>query len=103
MKALAGIFFGCVFAVAATFIHNLWPPLGLMAAIAGTFFGIRYLGQIYFERQVKILATVAWTLVVMRASSIGNGDELLITGSNIGSTFVVVGFASAVIATALKP
>lgn len=103
MRIIVSAFVGAVLGIAATFIHNLWPPMGLIVAIAGTFLGIRLLGQLYFERTVKVVATLAWILVVMRASSLGNGDELLITGLPIGSYFVAGGFISALIALSVKP
>ena len=103
MKLIKGLFYGAVLGVASTFIHNMWPPFGLLVAVAGTFAGIRYIGQIYFERTIKLIATACWTFVVWRASTVGNGDELLITGGSTGAYFVLFGFISALIATLLAP
>ena len=103
MKLLRGIIFGAVLGIAGTFVHNAWPPFGLIVAVAGTFSGIRYLGQIHFERTVKVVASASWTFVVWRASTIGNGDELLITSGTTGSYFVFCGFISALMASLLAP
>ena len=103
MKLLRGNIFGAVLGIAATFVHNAWPPFGLIVAVVGTFSGIRYLGQIHFERTVKVVASASWTFVVWRASTIGNGDELLITSGTTGSYFVFCGFISALMASLLAP
>jgi hypothetical protein len=103
MKIINGLLFGALLGIASSFIHNAWPPLGLLIAIAGTFLGIRFIGQNFFDRTIKLFALVGWAFVVWRASTIGNGDELLITGGTTGTYFIVVGFLSALIAALLTP
>jgi hypothetical protein len=51
---------------------------------------------------VRIFATFGWTLVVTRAGTIGNGDEILILGNNIGNFFIFLGLISAILATLAK-
>ena len=103
MKIIIGLLFGALLGIASSFIHNAWPPVGLFIAIAGTFLGIRFIGQNYFDRRIKLFALAGWAFVVWRASAIGNGDELLITGGTTGTYFIVVGFLSALIAALLTP
>lgn len=93
---------GVLIGAASVLVHNLWPPFGLIFVILAIFVGIRLVGKTWGGRAVRIFATFGWTLVVTRAGTIGNGDEILILGNNIGNFFIFLGLISAILATLAK-
>jgi hypothetical protein len=102
MKYLLSIIAGVLLGAASVLVHNLLPPFGLIFVILAIFVGIRLVGKTWGGRTVLIFATFGWTLVVTRAGTIGNGDEILILGNNIGNFFIFLGLISAILATLAK-
>lgn len=102
MKYVLSIISGVALGVATVLVHNLWPPFGLIFVIISIFVGIRLIGKIWRGRAVRILAALAWLAVVTRAGSVGNGDEILILGNEIGNFFIFLGLVSAILASVVK-
>jgi len=99
MKYLFSLFSGALIGVASVLVHNFLPPYGLILVIIATFVGIRLIGKIWGGRAVRIFGALSWMAVVIRAGTVGNGDEILILGNNIGNYFIFLGAVSAILAT----
>lgn len=102
MKYIISLFAGALLGVATVLVHNLWPPYGLIFVIIATFIGIRLIGKTFGGRAVRIIGALSWIAVVIRAGTIGNGDEILILGDNIGTYFIFLGSIATILATLSK-
>jgi hypothetical protein len=98
MKLLFSLLFGAVAAVAATLIHQTFPPIGVFIAILETYVVIWWLGRYFGKRRYKFVALIGWFLVIARAGSFGAGQELLVQGDNPGSVLLTIGFIAGLIA-----
>ena len=85
MKFLFSLLFGASVAVSATLIHQTLPPLGVAVGIAATYAGIWYIGRRYGKRRYKFFALLGWLIIISRAGSFGEGNELLIQGNSLPS------------------
>ncbi|NBU93509.1 MAG: hypothetical protein EBS18_02975 [Actinobacteria bacterium] len=98
MRYIYSLIFGAFLGFAATILHNAWQPIGFVLALLLTYLGIKLLGVKYYFRRFKVVASLAWLLVVIRAGTPGLGDELLIYGNTYGNVFLLFGFVVAFIA-----
>lgn len=98
MRYLYSILFGAFLGFTATILHNAWHPIGFVLALLLTYLGIKLLGVKFYFRRFKVVASLAWLLVVIRAGTPGLGDELLIYGNSYGNQFLLFGFVAAFIA-----
>ena len=103
MKFLFSLLFGAAVAVSATLIHQTLPPLGVAVGIAATYAGIWYIGRRYGKRRYKFFALLGWLIIISRAGSFGEGNELLIQGDNPGSALLMVGFLIGLVAILPRP
>ena len=103
MKFLFSLLFGASVAVSATLIHQTLPPLGVAVGIAATYAGIWYIGRRYGKRCYKFFALLGWLIIISRAGSFGEGNELLIQGDNPGSALLMVGFLIGLVAILPRP
>ena len=92
---------GLMAGIAAVLLHIFCPPVGLVIAILGSAATIWAIGRHYGARSFKLVASVAWALVLWRASSFGVGNELLVQGNSEGSALVFLGLLALFIAIAL--
>ena len=91
LAIIAGVIIGGL----GTLVHNYalgWFPLGVIAALLGSFAASKALGIRFGRRDVRIFFLLGWTLVVLRASIFGNSDELLIMANGTGNTYLGLGF-----------
>ena len=96
-SAALGIFTG----IAAVLLHIFYPPVGLVLALLGSTATIWAIGRHFGARKFKLIASIAWSLILWRASTFGVGNELLVQGNAQGSALVFVGLIALLIATAL--
>lgn len=101
MKLIYSIFIGAALGAASVFIHSSVPPLGLMLSIAATYTGIWSIGRMWGRRSLKVVASVIWTAVVLRAGFPGASDEYLIEASTVGTSLINVGFLALLLAILL--
>jgi hypothetical protein len=101
MKYFFAVLVGAVTAVAATFLHLFMPPFGIALAIIGTFASIWSVGRIYGKRKFKLIATLGWSVIFLRASTFGAGKEIFVQGDNLGNAFFFLSFLALAIAIAL--
>jgi hypothetical protein len=88
-------------AIAAVLLHIFYPPVGLIIALLGSASTIWAIGRNYGSRSYKLIASIAWILILWRASSFGVGNELLVQGNSEGTALVFLGFIALFIVTAL--
>ncbi len=98
MKAIYSFFFGAALGASSIFIHSYYPPIGLMLSLIATGLGIWATGRMWGKRLYKFIASIAWSLVVLRAGFPGLNDEYLIQGDTIGVSLINFGFIAIVVA-----
>lgn len=101
MKIVKAIIFGVVLGFSATLLHNSFEPFGFISSLLLTFLGVRFIGKAYFLLRYQILTAISWLAVVMKAGTLGVGDELLIYGNTYGNLFLVGGFIALLLALIL--
>ncbi|MGI9144254.1 MAG: hypothetical protein ACR2I6_02005 [Candidatus Planktophila sp.] len=101
MKIVYCASLGVLSGIAAVLLHIFFPPVGLVIALIGSSSTIWAIGRHYGSRRLKLIASIAWGLVIWRASSFGVGNELLVQGNSQGSALVFVGLILLFITTAL--
>ena len=98
MSFLYAIFFGGALGVGSVLLHASLPPYGLLFCFLATGVGIWSIGRIWGGRVLRIMASLAWIAVVLRAGFPGVSDEYLIEGSAIGASLINFGFLVLVLA-----
>lgn len=101
MKFFYSIFLGAAFGVASIFIHASVPPLGLILSLLATGIGIWSIGRTWGKRSLKVIASLIWTVVILRAGYPGASDEYLIASSTVGVALMNIGFLVLLIAILL--
>ena len=98
MKVIYSFLFGAALGASSIFIHSYYPPIGLILSLIATGLGIWATGRIWGKRSYKFIASIAWSLVVLRAGFPGLNDEYLIQGDTIGVSLINFGFIAIVVA-----
>ena len=98
MKGIYSLLFGAALGASSIFIHSYYTPIGLMLSLIATGLGIWATGRMWGKRLYKFIASIAWSLVVLRAGFPGLNDEYLIQGDTIGVSLINFGFIAIVIA-----
>lgn len=101
MKIIYSAALGVLTAIAAVLLHIFYPPVGLIIALLGSASTIWAIGRHYGSRSYKLIASIAWILILWRASSFGVGNEFLVQGNSEGTALVFLGFIALFIVTAL--
>ena len=101
MKLIYSAALGILAGIAAVLLHIFYPPVGLVLALLGSTATIWAIGRHFGARKFKLVASIAWGLILWRASTFGVGNELLVQGNAQGSALVFVGLISLLIVTAL--
>jgi hypothetical protein len=101
MRFIYSLFFGGALGAGSVFLHASLPPFGLILSLAATCAGIWSIGRLWGGRNLRIIASLAWTAVVLRAGFPGASDEYLIAGSSIGVLLINGGFLILILAVLL--
>lgn len=96
LKAIA---LSATFSAIAVLIHAWNEPYGLFLAILIVIVMMRQIRNFSKNRVPTILAAITWIVIAWIASSARNGDEILVEGETIGSSFLIG--ASAFVALAV--
>jgi hypothetical protein len=91
MKFILSIVFGALVGVSGTFLHNGYRPIGLLVSWVGIAMGARLVRNMYLSKSANFLFALGWLVVIVRASSLGNGGEILIEANAYGNLFVFGG------------
>jgi len=92
VKYLLSFLIGGLTAAAGVFLHLSYLPAGLILALAGTAATFWSIGRSYGKSRFKVLALLGWIVVVIDATTYGDGGELLVQGDTAGTTFLVSAF-----------
>ena len=92
MKYFLSFLVGGLTAAAGVFLHLSYPPAGLILALAGTAATFWSIGRSYGKSRFKVVALLGWIVVVIDATTYGDGGELLVQGDTAGTTFLVSSF-----------
>ena len=101
MRYLYSVLIGAGLGAGSVFMHASLVPFGLIFVIIATVAGIWSIGRMWGGKTLRILASAAWTIVVLRAGFPGINDEYLIEGSAIGISLINIGFLALVLAILL--
>lgn len=99
MRAIKTVVIAALFSAIAVLLHSWNEPYGLFLALAVILVMMRYITAISSRRILPLVAAIIWVLVAWVASTARNGDEILIEGDTIGSSFLIG--ASAFVALSL--
>lgn len=102
MRFFIAFIYGAAAGVIAILLHQTLPPFGVIASLLVTFISIWMIGRRFGKRSLKWAATLGWVAVLIRASSFGAGQELLVQGDGVGSTLLLVGTITALVAVAAR-
>lgn len=91
MKYFYAALYGALLGASATMLHLLLFPLGLILGLIATLVGIWAIGRSWRLRKFKVIAAIAWLVVVVQGATLGVGGELLIQGDLAGSLLVLLG------------
>jgi len=104
---LKSIAIAAIFSAVAVLLHGWSRPYGLFLALSVIVVMMRYIATVgarspmgRFQRKIpSLLAAAIWFTIAWVASTVRNGEEILIEGDTIGSSFLVG--ASAFVALSL--
>jgi hypothetical protein len=98
MKFVYSLIFGAALGASSIFIYSFYPPVGLIVSLFATGIGIWATGRLWGKRSYKLIAAIAWALVVLRAGFPGLNEEYLVQGDTLGVSLINFGFIAIVIA-----
>lgn len=91
MRYIFSLAAGAVSAVIAILLHQSLPPFGVIVSLTFTYSSIWLVGRLYAGRSFKVIAAIGWIAVLLRGSTFGEGQELLVQGDGVGSTLLLLG------------
>jgi hypothetical protein len=101
MRFLYSLLIGAGLGAGSVFMHASLVPFGLIFVLLSTVAGIWSIGRMWGGKTLRIVASIAWTMVVLRAGFPGINDEYLIEGTAIGISLINCGFLALVLAILL--
>jgi hypothetical protein len=102
MRFFIALIYGAAAAVVAILLHQSLPPVGVIASLLITYIAIWGIGRKFGKRSFKWVAALGWIAVMVRASTFGAGQELLVQGDGVGSTLLLLGTLIALAAVAAR-
>ena len=101
MRKIYAIVIGAGLGAGSVFLHASLVPFGLILVLLATLVGIWSIGRMWGGRTLKVLASAAWTFVVIREGFPGINQEYLIEGTSVGISLINIGFLALVVAILL--
>ena len=91
MRYLLALISGGAAGVVAILLHQSFPPVGVIASLIVSYGAIWFVGRRSAARSFKAVAAIGWISVLLRGSTFGEGQELLVQGDGVGSTLLLLG------------
>lgn len=98
---VAGIF-GALVGISGTFLHNSYRPIGAIVSLFAVYLALNLVRNMQNSKFTQLLFVIGWLYIVVRASTLGNGGEVLIEANLYGNLFVFGGMAIAFLALLRK-
>jgi len=95
LKIIFSLVFGALVGVSGTFLHNAYQPAGLVVSLLALIIGMRLNLNMYKAKLMQFAFVIGWLFVIVRASTLGNGGEVLIEANLYGNLFVFGGLGVA--------
>ena len=102
MKLILSLAYGVVLGAASVLLHNAYQPWGLALSLLGTGVGIWLIGRAWGLRRYKFFAALTWSAVILRAGTLGVGNELLVLGNTTGNALVIGGLLTLFVAVSIR-
>ena len=102
MKYLLALLGGAATGVIAILLHQSFPPVGVIVSMAFSYLAVKYCGRQFGRRVFKWIAATGWIAVILRGSTFGEGQELLVQGDGVGSTLLLLGTVIVLAAVATR-
>ncbi len=99
MQTFKAIALGAAAAVVTTLLHQSLQPWGLFLGLVFTYGSIWWVGRESGKKRFKALAAAIWLLIVFRAGTFGEGQEILIIGDSAGTALMLLGILTVIAAT----
>lgn len=97
MRGFYSLLSGAALGASSIFVYSFYPPVGLILSLLATGVGIWATGRLWGKRAYKFIASIAWALVVLRASFPGINEEYLVQGDMLGVSLINFGFIALII------
>ena len=95
---LSGAFAGVI----AILLHQSVPPFGVITSLLFSYLAVWLVGRRFAARSFKWVAALGWIAVLLRGSSFGEGQELMVQGDGVGSTLLLLGTLVVLFAVAAR-
>jgi hypothetical protein len=102
VKYLYALISGVIAAVLSILIHQSIPPIGVISALIFSFGVIWLVGRLFHARSYKVIAAIGWLAALLRGSTFGEGQELLVQGDGVGVTLLLLGTLVVLFAVAAR-
>lgn len=102
MRFLISLIVGAAASAIAILLHQSLPPFGVITSLLLSYCSIWLIGRTYQSRFLKWIAAIGWIAMTLRGATFGTGQELLIQGDGVGSTLLLLGTLTVLIAIAAR-
>ncbi|CAN2215673.1 hypothetical protein MCEJIRE27_01097 [Candidatus Nanopelagicaceae bacterium] len=102
MQLFLALIYGAAAGVVSILLHQSLPPFGVIASLVITYLSIWSIGRRYGKRSYKWGAAIGWIAIIIRGSTFGAGQELLLQADGVGSTLLLLGTLVALAAVAAR-
>ncbi len=90
MRFIFNLISVAIVGVYGTFLHNSFRPVGLLISILALLLGLKMVTNMNRSKVSQLAFILGWLFVIVRASTLGNGGEVLIE-ANLYGNFLVFG------------
>ena len=93
MKLIIAFAFGAGIGISGVFLHNSYKPAGITISLIAIWYGAYLVRQMHQSRWSNLSFSLGWLVMIIQASALGNGGELLVESNGYGNAFVLIGMA----------
>jgi hypothetical protein len=102
VRYFLALVYGVAIGAVAILLHQSLPPVGVIASLLLSFTSIVPIGRRFGSRSYKWAAAAGWIVIILRGSTFGTGQELLVQGDGVGSSLLIIGTLTVLFAVARR-